>query len=194
MLRKIKKALLQSPIVLAVPLRTRLEERPCLVTILSPDRFALDKVQKIALGLLVIPAGVVFVTSLFSAQWTLFFITGFILLLVGFMVWTIKLRSRMVWKVTWHEDVVEVEDGRYSSADRWIEPLAAFTGLAQDFAFLRARSEHEVGRQIFGLFLTHPDPFKSILLYTNDKPIAGNEDVIAYYEAQLSKKFLGPNR
>lgn len=190
MLRKIKKAMLQSPIILAAPLQTRLDKRPFSITLLSPKGYSLDTVQKAALALLIVPTAIGFVTSLFSAQWPLFFITGFLLLLIGFMVWIIKLRSGMVWKVTWHEDVVEVEDGRYGPTEKWIEPLAAFTSLVQDVAYYPTKREYETARSVYGLFLAHPDPFKSILLHTDDNPIAENGEIIAYYEEQLGKKFL----
>ena len=193
MLRKIKRAMLQSPIILAAPLQTRLDKRPSSVTLLSPNNYSLDTVQKVALGLLLVPALLAFISSLFSAQWSLFFITGFLLLLVGFVVWILKLRSGMVWQVTWHEDMVEVADGRYGPTEHWVEPLAAFTGLVQNVAHHAARHKNEVGRPVYGLLLAHPDPFKSVLLYTDDKPIANNAEVIAYYEKHLGKKFRKPD-
>jgi hypothetical protein len=190
MLRKIKKAMLQSPIVLAAPVQTRLDKRPYSITLLSPKNDSLDTVQKVALGLLVVPALLAFISSLFSAQWGLFFITGFLLLLVGFIIWIIKLRAGMAWKVTWHEDMVEVEDGRYGPTEHWVEPLAAFTGLVQELARHSAKHKNEIGRPVYGLFLSHPDPFKSVLLHTDDNPITNNANIIAYYEEQLGKKFL----
>jgi hypothetical protein len=190
MLRKIKKAMLQSPIILAAPLQTKLDKRPYSITLLSPKGYSLDTVQKIALALLIVPTAIGFVVSLFSAQWTLFFITGFLLLLVGFMIWIIRLRAGMVWKATWHEDVVEVEDGRYGPTERWVEPLAAFTGLVQDVGRYPTRSEHEIGRPVYDLFLAHSDPFKSVLLHTDDNSIAENTEIITYHQEQLGKKFL----
>lgn len=188
MLRKLKQAMLQSPIVLAAPMQTRLEKRPFTQTILSPQGFQLDTVQKVALGLLVIPTAIGFLSSLFSAAWPLFFITGFLLLLCGFMVWIIRLRSQMVWKVTWYKDMVEVEDGRYGPPERWREPLAAFTGLVQDFGLIRSRNQYALSKRVYGLLLAHPDPFKSILLHASREKISG--EIVAYYEGQLGKKLM----
>ncbi len=188
MFRKIKKAILQNPIVLAAPLHTRLENRPISVTLLSPQGFALDTVQKIALGLLIVPTGLGFVASLFSAQWTLFFITGFILLLMGLVVWVIKLRSEMIWKVTWHRDFVEVEDGRYGQPVFWIEPLSAFSGLVRDFGLIPRVGKYSTGRRVYGLLLTHPEAFKSVLLYADYESIG--DGIVAYYEEQLGQKLI----
>lgn len=189
MLRQIKKAILQDPIVLAAPLRTRFGERPFTQTILSPQEHAPDTVQKVALGLLLVPAGVGFIASLFSAQWTLFFITGFLLLGCGLIIWIIKLRSQMAWKVTWHDDRVEVEDGRYGQPVPWTEPLSAFTGLKRDFGQMQQGNQYTPNRKVHGLLLHHPDPDKSILLHADYDPI--DDDVIAYYEAQLGRKLTG---
>lgn len=64
MLRRIKKSMVQSPIVLAAPLHTAFTERPFTQTILAPRAFSLDSVQKVALGLLLVPAGLGFVAGL----------------------------------------------------------------------------------------------------------------------------------
>ncbi len=186
MLRKIKRAILQNPIVLAAPLQTRLEDRPLTVTILSPAGFRLDRVQKVALGILLVPTLIVFISSLISAAWTLFFITGFLLLLVGLIIWIIKLRTQMVWKVTYYRDAVEVVDGRYGKPTHWTEPLSAFTGLKHDFGMIRRGGQHTPNQRVYGLLLAHLDPFKNILLHASYDKI--EEDMIAYYAAQLGKE------
>lgn len=187
-MRKLKKAFLQDPIVLAAPLQTPLEKRPFTLTILSPNQFSLDTVQKVALALLLIPAALGFLGTLFSANWTLAAITGVLLLLIGFMVWLIKLRSEMVWKVTWHADSVTVEDGRYGPVEIWTEPLATFTNLHLDFGMQQRGGQYTPNRKINGLLLIHPDPFKSILLHASNQEI--DAATIAYYESQLNKKLL----
>ncbi|MCA9951489.1 MAG: hypothetical protein KDE48_17690 [Anaerolineales bacterium] len=183
MLRKIKRTMLQNPIVLAAPLQTRLEDRPLTVTILSPAGFRLDTVQKVALSMLLVPAVTVFFASLISAQWTLFFITGFLLLLVGLILWIIKLRAQMVWKVTYYRDAVEVIDGRYGKPTHWTEPLSAFTGLKRDFGMIRRGGQYTPNQRVYGLLLAHPDPFKSVLLHASYDEI--EDDTVAYYTAQL---------
>ncbi|MFT5193095.1 MAG: hypothetical protein ACI9EW_000919 [Cellvibrionaceae bacterium] len=55
MLRKIKKIILQDPIVLAAPLKTNLDNRPITVNLLTPKEKMMDTVQKIALALLIVP-------------------------------------------------------------------------------------------------------------------------------------------
>lgn len=189
MLRKIKKGMLQSPIVLAAPLETRLEKRPFTKTILAPLAAPMNKTQKIALGLLLVPTSLAFISSLFSAQWPLFFITGFLLLLFGLMVWIIKLRSKMVWKVTWHQDSVEVVDGRYGKAQQWTEPIATFNGLMRDSGRIaQGVIHHTINRKVHGLLLAHPDPTKSILLHASRQAIG--DDIVAYYGEQLGKTLL----
>lgn len=185
MLRQVKKAILQDPIVLAAPMRTTFRERPFTQIILSPQEDSPDTVQKVAVGLLLLPAGVGFLASLFSAQWTLFFITGFLLLGGGLIAWIIKLRSQMSWQATWHEERVEVEDGRYGQPIHWTEPLSAFTGLKRDFGQIQQGSQYTPNRKVHGLLLQHPDPCKSILLHADYHPIG--EDTIAYYKAQLGQ-------
>lgn len=188
MLRKLKQSMLQSPIVSAAPMQTRLEQRPFTQTILSPSGFSLDTTQKVALGLLVVPTAIGFLSSLFSAAWSLFFITGFLLLLCGFMVWIIRLRSQMVWKVTWYKDRAEVVDGRYGPTEQWTEPLTAFIGLVQDVGLIRRRNQYAPYQYAYGLLLAHPDPFKSILLHASREKIS--DETVAYYEAQLGKKLM----
>lgn len=68
MLRRIKKGWVQSPIVLAAPLHTTFVERPFTQTILAPQAFSLDSVQKAALGLVLAPAAVGFVAVLLSPR------------------------------------------------------------------------------------------------------------------------------
>lgn len=186
MVRKLKKSMLQSPIVLAAPMQTRLEKRPFTQTILTPPGVTFDKVQKASFGCLVIPAVVAFVASLVSANWALLLITTVFLLLVGVAVWVVKLRGQMVWRVTWHEDQVEVEDGRYGATEWWTEPLTAFTGLQREVGHIRRGGQYTPNQPVYGLLLAHPDPFKSILLHASREPIGA--EAIAYYEAQLSKK------
>ncbi|MCA9923525.1 MAG: hypothetical protein KC421_14195 [Anaerolineales bacterium] len=188
MLRHIKKAILQNPIVLAAPMQTTFTKRPFSQTILSPKGFTLDTVQKIALTILIVPTGLGFISSLFSAAWTLFFITGFLLLLCGLIMWIIKLRSDMIWQVTWHHDSVEVEDGRYGPTIHWIEPLAAFIGLKRDFGYIHQSRQYIPNRRVHGLLLVHPDPFKSILLHADRQPI--EDEVIVYYETELGQNLV----
>jgi hypothetical protein len=190
MLRRVKKAILQDPIVLAAPMRTAFGERPFTQTILSPQGYSLDPVQKAALGLLLVPAAIGFLASLFSAQWTLFFITGFLLLGCGLIIWIIRLRSQMSWQATWHEERIEVEDGRYGQPVRWTEPLSAFTGLKRDFGQIQRGGPDTPNRKVHGLLLRHPDPFKSILLHAAYHPIG--EDTVAYYKAQLGPGVAAP--
>ena len=186
-MRRLRKAFLQDPIVLAAPLQTPLEKRPFTLTILSPSSFSLDTVQKVALALLLIPTILGFFGSLFSGDWTLVGITGVLLLLIGLMVWIIKLRSEMVWKVTWREDSVTVEDGRYGATETWTEPLTAFTGLQHDFGILPRGGQYTPNRKVHGLLLTHPtDPFKHILLHASYDKI--EDDIVAYYETALGKR------
>ena len=188
MLRKIKKAMLQSPIVLAAPMQTRLRKRPFTQTILSPKGFQLDKVQKASFGCLIIPTVIVLISSLFSANWSLLLITSFMLLPIGLAVWVVKLRREMVWEVTWYEDRVVVKDGRYGPVEQWHEPLNAFTGLARDQGRMPSANRYSSGRVFYGLLLAHPNPDKSLLLHTSRDPIS--EETVAYYEAQLGKKLF----
>ncbi|MEM7114814.1 MAG: hypothetical protein AAF614_20430 [Chloroflexota bacterium] len=186
-MRRLKKAFLQDPIVLAAPLQTPLDKRPFTLTILSPSSFSLDAVQKVALALLLIPTVLGFLGGLFSGDWTIVGITGFLLLLIGFMVWIIKLRSEMVWKVMWGKDSVTVKDGRYGATETWTEPLTAFTGLHHDFGILPRGGQYTPNRKVHGLLLTHrEDPFKHILLHASYDKIEDN--VVAYYEAELEKR------
>lgn len=188
MFRRIKKEMVQNPIVLAAPMRTALADRPFTQTILSPQGFSLDIVQKGAIALLIVPAIIGFALSLLSAAWTLFFITGFILLVMGGILWLIRLRSQMVWKATWYDDAVDVEDGRYGQITQWSEPLSAYTGLELDFGLIQQGNQYAASRKVHGLLLRHPDPFKSILLHAQDQPI--DELTIADYEAQLGLKLI----
>ncbi len=189
MLRSIKKTMLQDPIVLAAPMQTRLEHRPYTKTLLSPQGFSLDPVQKIAFAVLLVPTSIGFVASLFSANWTLAAITGFLLLLSALMVWIIRMRSRMIWKVTWYPNMVEVEDGRYGRPETWREPISAFTGLMRDSGLIRRGGRYTPSQGVYGLLLAHPDPFKSILLHAAYDHI--EDDIVAYYEEQLGKKLIG---
>lgn len=186
MLKRLKLAILQDPIVLAAPMETQLEKRPFTQTILSPAHYRLDKVQKVALGLLIVPAALFFLSGLLSQQWTLVLILGFLLALVGFIVWITQLRSQMFWRVTWHEGFVEVEDGRYGKIEQWTESLSSFQGLKLAFGYQQQRGKYAVNLKVNGLLLMHPDPFKSILLHANIQPIA--DETIAYYELQLNQK------
>ncbi|MFW6068878.1 MAG: hypothetical protein ACOC9E_04780 [Chloroflexota bacterium] len=188
MLRRIKKEMVQNPIVLAAPMRTTLAERPVTQTILSPQGFSLDTVQKAAIVLLLVPTIIGFAASLLSAAWTLFLITGFILMMIGAILWLIRLRSQMVWNATWYDDTVEVEDGRYGQTTHWSEPLSAFTGIELDFGLIQQGNQYAAGRKVHGLLLRHPDPFKSILLHAQAQPI--DASTIAWYEAQLGQKLI----
>ncbi|KAA3656585.1 MAG: hypothetical protein DWQ04_30665 [Chloroflexi bacterium] len=188
MLRQIKKAVLQDPIVLAAPMQTRLEKRPFTQTILSPTGFKLSTVQKVALGILMVPPALGFVFSLLTGQWTFLFITGILLLLVGLMVWVIKLRSQMAWIVTWNYDSVEVQDGRYGKFDHWIEPLSAFTGLKKDFGVLPRGGQYGPNKKAHGLLLVHPDPSKNILLHADTKPIS--DQTVTYYRMKLKHQLI----
>ena len=188
MLRNIKKAVLQDPIVLAAPMTTRLEERPFTKTILSPQGFSLSTAQKVALGVLVVPTALGFVLSLLTGQWTLLLFAGVLLLLVGIMGWVIRLRSQMVWIVTWHHDSVEVEDGRYGKFDHWIEPLTAFSGLKRDFGVLPRGGDYGPNRKVHGLLLAHPDPDKSVLLHADTKPIS--DQTVSYYRMKLKHQLI----
>lgn len=189
MLRTIKKVILQDPIVLAAPMQTRFENLPFTKTLVSSQDFSLDGVQKAALAVLIVPTSIGFVSSLFSTNWTLAAITGFLLLLCAFIVWIIRLRSRMSWKVTWYSNMVEVEDGRYGRPETWREPISTFTGLIRDSGLIRRGGKYTPSQGVFGLLLAHPDPFKSILLHAAYDPI--DDDIVAYYEGQLGKKLLG---
>ena len=188
MLRNIKKSVLQDPIVLAAPMTTRLEERPFTKTILSPQGFSLSTMQKVALGILLVPAALGFTLSLLTGQWALLGITGFLLLLVGLMWWVIRLRAQMVWIVTWHHDSVEVEDGRYGNFDHWIEPLTAFSGLKREFGALPRGGDTGPNRKVHGLMLVHQDPYKSILLHADTKPIS--DQTISYYRMKLKHQLI----
>jgi hypothetical protein len=188
MLKSITKAVLQNPIVLAAPLETRLESRPVTVQLISPGSFSLDNVQKVALGALVVPAVLGWLYSLFSAEWTLFFICGFMLLLVGLIFGILRLRAAMSWQATWHQDFVEVEDGRFGRPVQWREPLSAFSGLKRDFGLLPSFRQYSSGRRVHGLLLVHPDPQKSVLLHASYKPIG--DDIAGYYAGQLGKQPL----
>jgi hypothetical protein len=188
MMRRLKKAMLQDPIVLAAPMQTRLENRPFTKTILSPGGFKLDTVQKVALALLIIPTALGFVASIFSANWVLVGITGFLFLLCALMFWVIHLRSGMLWKVTWYPNIIEVEDGRYGKAETWREPIAAFRGLQRDFALIPRANQYAPNRRVHGLLLLHPDPYKSILLHASHEPIG--EEIVNYYAHHLDKTLL----
>lgn len=188
MLRQIKRSMLQDPIVLAAPMQTQLEERPFTQTILSPKGFKLSTFQKVATGALLVPPILGFAFSLLTQQWIFLFITGFVLLLVGVMGWVIKLRSEMVWIVTWNYDSVEVEDGRYGKFEHWIEPLSAFSGLKRDFGVLPRGGQHTPNRKVHGLLLVHPDPFKSILLHADAKPIS--DQTVSYYRMKLRQQLI----
>jgi len=85
---------------LATPVQTRLEERLITKTLFSPQGFSLDALQKVALALLVVLTVIGFAANFFSANWILLGITGLMLLLCGLMVWIIRLRTGMIWKVT----------------------------------------------------------------------------------------------
>jgi len=184
MLRRLNKAILQSPIVLAAPLETRLDRRPITVEILSSGEFTLDRVQQVSLGMLIIPAVLGFLFSLFSADWTLFFICSFTLMLLGVIVWIIRLRAGMFWQATWHADSVEVVDGRYGPKSVWREPYTAFKGIQRDYGQLpRIGSGYAPSRQVHGLLLEHPDPFKSVLLHASYEPIG--EDVVRRYAGEF---------
>ena len=188
MMRNIKKAILQNPIVLAAPMQTRLEKRPFTQTILSPKGFKLATVQKVALGILGIPTVLVFAASFLWEQWTLFFISGFMLLLVSLIIWIIKLRAQMVWIVTWRYDSVEVQDGRYGKFNHWVEPLSAFTGLKREIGHTQRSGQYTPNRQVHGLLLVHPDPFKSILLHADTKPIS--DQSVTYYKMHLRQQLI----
>ena len=188
MLRNIKKAILQDPIVLAAPMQTRLEERPFTQTILSPQGFSLTPVQKGVLGIWVVPTTLGFVISLLTGHWPLLLFTGFMLLLAGLMGWIIRLRAQMVWIVTWHHDSVEVEDGRYGNFDHWIEPLNTFTGLKRDFGLLPRGGQYGPNRKVHALILVHPNPYKSILLYADTEPIS--DQTISYYRMKLKQQLI----
>ncbi|MCA9996517.1 MAG: hypothetical protein KDE56_12250 [Anaerolineales bacterium] len=192
MLHKLKKAMLQSPIVLAAPMQTRLDKRPFTQTILSAQGFQLDTVQKVAFGCLVIPTAIVLLISLFSANWSLLLITSFMLLPIGLAVWVVKLRSEMVWEVTWYADRVLVKDGRYGPVEQWSEPLTTFSGLTRDQGRTASANRYSSGRVFYGLLLAHPDPNKSILLHASRDPISA--EAVAYYEAQLGKMLLNNGR
>jgi hypothetical protein len=188
MFRQIKKAILQSPIVLAAPLETRLESRPVTVSLISPAGFSLARVQKAALAMLVVPAVLGWLFSLFAVEWTLFFICSVLLGLVGLIFWIQRLRAGMRWQATWYWDSIEVIDGRYGSPVRWREPLAAFRGLKRDFGLLPRVGNYSSRRRVFGLLLDHPDANNSVLLHASYQAIG--EHVVAYYGEQLGKKLL----
>ncbi len=189
MMRKIKRSMLQSPIVLTGLQRTRLEKRPVEVTLLAPRSSALDGTQKVALALLLVPALLAFVSGLVSGLWGLAVISSFLMLLVGFIVWIILLRAKMLWKATWYDDRVEVEDGRYGVTQHWTEPFSAFPALTQGVGRESKRSTYGSGRATYGLFLAHPDSFKNVLLCTSKQPFSEQPEIVAYYEQQLGKKF-----
>lgn len=190
MMRSIKKAVVQDPIVLAAPLQTRLEERPISKTILSPHDFSLDMVQKVALGLLIVPSAFGFAASLLSANGVLLAITGVLLLLCGLMLWVIRLRAGMSWEVTWYGDHVAVRDGRYGRTEQWSEPIAAYIGLKRDFGLIPRGGQYTPGREVHGLLMVHEDQFKSILLHAAYEPIG--EDIVRYCEEQLDLKLRQP--
>ncbi len=110
------------------------------------------------------------------------------LLIVALMLWIIRLRGSMVWRVKWHDNVVEVEDGRYGPVENWLEPLDAYEGLKRDFGLIPRTNQYSVGRRVHGLLLSHPMPDKSILLHADYESIG--EDVIAYYEEHLETTLL----
>lgn len=168
-------------------MQTRLEKRPFTQTILTPTGFQLDTAQKVALALLLIPTLLICLASLFGGDWVLFFITTFMLLLLTFIIWILKLRSQMTWKITWHPTHVEVEDGRYGPTEQWTEPLTTFTHLIQDKGYLQSYPRHRLNTPVYGLLLAHPtDPFKNLLLHASRDPIS--EQTIAYYEQKLGKQ------
>ena len=90
----------------------------------------------------------------------------------------------MVWIVTWHEDVVEVVDGRYGPRRTWIEPLAAFDGLERVTGQQQRGNAYTPNHIYHGLQLRHPDPQKSILLHAQRRPLSA--DTIAAYAAALN--------
>ena len=188
-MKGLKKAILQNPIVLAAPFETKLDQRPAEFTILYPIGFSLDRVQQIALALLVVPAAIFFVIGLFSADWVFSGICGFVLALIGLIVWIIYLRGNMVWRVTWHENHVEVADGRYGSTEVWSEPIDNFEGLALDSGHTARVNTYSTGPRTYGLLLQHQDPYKSILLHASYQERIDDE-TIAYYAEQLGHTLL----
>lgn len=188
MVRRIKKSLLQDPIVLATPLQTQFRERPFTQTILTPQKQTMDTVQKVSMALLTVPSAIGFIAALFTAQWVLLAITGVMLLLLGFIMWIMRLRAQMVWQVTWHDNVVEVADGRYGPTKHWLEPLDLYVGLQRDIGLRPRVNEYAAGRRYHGLLLAHPDPTKSILLHASRDPI--DDASITYYATQLNQKLL----
>lgn len=189
MVRKIKRSMLQSPVILVGRQRTRLEDRPVEVSLLRPQESAFNRAQKVALGLLLGPAGMILISGLVSWTWALIVIGAFMIVPVGAAVWVVLLRSKMVWKATWYDDRVEVEDGRYGATQHWVEPFSAFRALTQEVAREPKTGKIGPGRARYGLYLAHPDSFKSVLLCTGDRPFSEEPEIVAYYEQQLGKKF-----
>ena len=171
MIRALNKSLLQDPIVLAAPFETLLERRPVTIDILSPAEFHLSKVQKVSFGLLLIPAVLGFLYSVMVFDWTMVGICGFVLLLNGVLLAVVRLRARMRWQVTWHEDFVDVVDGRYGPVIRWREPIQNFSGIRRDFGVLSGTGRYTSNRRVYGLMFEHPDPQKSILLHASHAAI-----------------------
>lgn len=185
----LKKAILQNPIVLAAPFETKLDERPTTVTILHPTGFSLDRVQQIALALLVVPSVIFFFISLFSAEWVASGICGVVIGLIGLIVWIIYLRGNMIWQVTWHADHVEVGDGRYGPLEAWSEPIANFQGLILDSGHTATTNSYTTSPRTYGLLLKHQDSSKSLLLHAAYKERIDDE-TIAYYAEQLGHPLL----
>ena len=192
MLKKIKRSCLQNPLVLAAPMGTLLDERPCTSNILDPQQSSISLIQKIAFLVLVVPLGYGFLTSLYYLHWLGLAMTGFMLMLIVLAAWVSVQRSRMSWKATWHDDRVEVEDGRYGPLEQWSEPLSAFTGLKMELGVIPRVStqaeDYRPTKMVYGLMLVHPDPFKSLLLHAEKDSIS--DDIVAWYEQQLDKKLL----
>ncbi|MEM7335641.1 MAG: hypothetical protein AAF490_26420 [Chloroflexota bacterium] len=178
-----KKAFLQDPIAVAAPMETEFDKRPFQKIILSPEIFALHQNQKFALWLILTPTLLILFISLIRLNWTWIIISGIIALLFGLVVAVTYMRSGMVWKVTYHTHSIEVEDGRYGNKEFWIEPLTNFKGITQQFGVLQKGNERNPDIKVYGVFLEHEDPFKSILLHADYDPIP--DDVLTYYKTQL---------
>lgn len=180
--------MLQDPIVLAVPFETKLDNRPVTAHIISPPKQILDTLQKVCFAVLIIPGTIGFFMTLFNRNWEGFSIACMFMSVMCVAVWVVMLRARMVWTATWYTDRVEVEDGRYGRSVYWSEPLSAFAGLETKSARL-GTSGGSRGFEIYGLMLAHPDPEKSLLLYSSGKKVS--EDVLAYYAEHLDQEIVG---
>ncbi len=178
-----KKALLQDPIAMAAPMETEFGKRPFQKVILSPETFTLHQTQKNALWLILTPTLLLLFYGLFRLNWTMIIISGFIAIIFGIVVGVTYMRSGMVWKVTYHSNAIEVEDGRYGKKDFWIEPLSNFKGIDQQFGVLQTGNERNPDIKVYGIFLEHEDPFKSVLLHADYDPI--HIDVINRYKSYL---------